>query len=371
MARIERLKAAEPLSALEACWLTGFLEAEGCFRVERNNSGRNWRCVLSVAVRDDDAPLLLELQERTRLGRVRPVAARGSSRPQACWVVDSKLELEVLSRLLSLHPPCGRKRREVAAWCAAVELLACRRRGCDSEMDTEIADLATLVTECKAYRSEPPPAVLHDDTTCALAYLGGLFTGEGHLSLNRPRLVIKMRADDRDLLKSLSNRYGIGAVYYAAGSDRSAPSSQWVVTARAELRQAAKLLEEAGLRGRKGRQFAAWKRGIAALGSSQSADLVALEVARAELRAATKYVAPPEATYTQRPYLEAREAYLAVLRAWAATVTGPLTCTAYSEARRAHPRWPTRGTLALDFGSWAEALEAAGLRHRAHARSAA
>lgn len=61
----------------------------------------------------------------------------------------------------------------------------------------------------------------------------------------------------------------------------------------------------------------------------------------------------------------AREAYLVVLRAFAAErPDGALTCTAYAQARAGHPEWPTRNTLALAFGTWAQALAAAGLGSR-------
>ena len=66
--------------------------------------------------------------------------------------------------------------------------------------------------------------------------------------------------------------------------------------------------------------------------------------------------------------LAARHAYIDVLRAFAdEVVDGKLTCTAYAQARAGHPDWPTRNTLALAFGSWEQALAAAGLSSRASA----
>jgi hypothetical protein len=56
------------------------------------------------------------------------------------------------------------------------------------------------------------------------------------------------------------------------------------------------------------------------------------------------------------------EAYVDVLRACAGELSGArLTCTAYARTRERHPEWPTRNTIALAFGSWKGALEAAGL----------
>jgi hypothetical protein len=58
-----------------------------------------------------------------------------------------------------------------------------------------------------------------------------------------------------------------------------------------------------------------------------------------------------------------------VLRTWAASHKGSLACTAYEAARRKlHGGWPKRETIAAEFGSWFDALEAAGLADRAARR---
>jgi hypothetical protein len=57
-----------------------------------------------------------------------------------------------------------------------------------------------------------------------------------------------------------------------------------------------------------------------------------------------------------------------VLRAFAEELPdGKLTCTAFAHAREGRPEWPTRNTLALAFGTWEQALAAAGLASRASA----
>ena len=45
-------------------------------------------------------------------------------------------------------------------------------------------------------------------------------------------------------------------------------------------------------------------------------------------------------------------------------VQDELTATAYTRARETHPDWPHRNTIALAFGGWARALDAAGLGSR-------
>ena len=59
------------------------------------------------------------------------------------------------------------------------------------------------------------------------------------------------------------------------------------------------------------------------------------------------------------------EAYIDVLRAFADETDGTLTCTAYAQARAGRPEWPTRNTLTAAFGTWEQALAAAGLGARA------
>ena len=366
-ARVQRLGGVSRLTDEEICWLVGFLEAEACFRVEPNNGGKNWRPAVTVRVRDDDGPLLLSLHERTQLGRIRPLKSRERSRAQALWAIDAKLETQVLAKYLRRFPPCGRKRGEVAAWCAAVELLGAQRLGCDASTHTEVGLLAAQVSASKRYSDRREPAALFDSDALALAYFGGLFTGDGHLNLSgeRPRLVMRMRADERPLLEALARRYGAGAIYDAPAAGCSGPSSQWVVTARAQLQQLAALLGQAGLGGRKHRQFLAWRLAVDGV-----PEPTRLRAAKAAMRIENEYRRPSSGSANSGRG-NAAKTYRDVLRTWAASTAGPLTCTAYAAARRDHPEWPTRGTLVLNFGSWAEALDAAGLRHRAHARSAA
>ena len=66
-----------------------------------------------------------------------------------------------------------------------------------------------------------------------------------------------------------------------------------------------------------------------------------------------------------------RAAFVEILREWAASTAEALTCTKYESARRRNRHWPTRGTLILEFGSWAGALEAAALGSRATPRALA
>ena len=324
---------------------------------------------MALAVRDDDADILLDLCRRTALGRVRPVRPKGNSKPQVCWTIDSRLETQRLAEILRDVPPAGRRRHEVSEWVAAVDILAKTRRGTSRSDWDEIARLADRMVHLRAFApGREPPSKLDLPDPLFLAWLGGFFTGEGSLILaaKRARLSIHLRRDDRSLLEAIRDRLSIGAIYDIAPQNRRRPSSTWIVFARREIEEAARILSRVDLRGRKGREFVAWESAVDALG-----DRLTFEAARARFAAERRYRPPVELPYTSRAVARAQEAYAEVLRRWAAHTNGPLTCTAYEAARGAHPQWLTRNTIVLNFGSWAEALEAAGLRHRAHARSAA
>jgi hypothetical protein len=139
-----------------------------------------------------------------------------------------------------------------------------------------------------------------------------------------------------------------------------------------ELGQMARLLDEAGLRGRKRREFDIWR--------DAALELEAARVEHRRRRArlivhagtalieARRYRAPPPGARVTlaRP---GRELFLDLLRAAAESGDGPLTAAVYARARALNPDWPDRNTIARAFGSWAAALDAAGLGSRCSYRA--
>jgi hypothetical protein len=369
----QRIASAEGLGDADAHALAGFLDAEACFQIGPNNRGRTWSCHMTVAVRDDDAQVLIDLCRVTGLGRVAAKPAQGASCPQARWTIASKRECAELARILRAFPLRARKRRDFEIWARAVDRWAAVPYDADADrpFHDEMADDAGALRLVRRYVNSPPPA-LDGPASDLLPYLGGFFSGEGCFGLSglRPRAVVKLRRDDRGILELFAERFGIGAVRDHRPYGNPNPSVTWLICAGDEMPLAVRLFEAAVLRGRKRREFDVWREAaeerVWARMARRPTDRARLGRTAERLAALRAYHAPPEpfvATWAAR---DARRAYIDVLRAFADEVPdGRLTCTAYAHARAGHPEWPTRNTLAHAFGSWEQALGAAGLGARA------
>lgn len=138
-----------PFDAAFGHWLAGFIDGEGCFRLQRHPHNGTWHATFSLKQRDDDAALLESIAERTGIGRVKADTHRsGNSAPCAVWMVQSKAEAARLCLLIDRYPLRSRKAADYALWREAVSLIATRRRG--SGWD-RIADLHQRLTEGRVY----------------------------------------------------------------------------------------------------------------------------------------------------------------------------------------------------------------------------
>jgi hypothetical protein len=164
------------------------------------------------------------------------------------------------------------------------------------------------------------------------------------------------------LVRDFHDAFGVGRVSVSTPPGVT-PTVRWTVCRRAELHEAIAMLDAAVLRGRKRREFEAWRIGAAEYARGRSRDEAAITAAAESLARARAYTDRPVVLPTRDP---PTETYIDVLRTFADEVPdGRLTCTAYAHARASHPEWPTRNTLALAFGNWEQALSAAGLGARA------
>jgi hypothetical protein len=100
-------------------WLAGFIAGEGCFAISKNGAG-SFHCEFSLNLRDDDRVILDEIQERTGIGVVLSLAASGTSRPQARWIIRNKQMCLALVDLLDRFSLRAKKGRDYAIWRQAV-----------------------------------------------------------------------------------------------------------------------------------------------------------------------------------------------------------------------------------------------------------
>jgi hypothetical protein len=370
----QRIASAHGLNETDGHALAGFLDAEGCFMIQPNNGGRSWTCQVSVNVRLDDGDVLSDIARSTGLGRLSAVAGRRGSRPQSRWQVNSKRECAELTRLLRRFPLRARKRRDFEIWSRAVDWWSALPYDAERDPDfhAEMTKDAALLRSVRRYVDSPPPS-LDGGSSDVLAYFGGFFSGEGSFGLCalQPRAVIKLRRDDRSILELFAAHFGLGKVRDHARYGNVSPSVTWLVCATDELAAAVDVFETAELRGRKRREFEVWReaaqeRAFAKIGGRRWDRSRVQRVADglAKLRV---YREPQDAIQKigrRDGECDARRAYVGVLQAFARETDGALTCSAYARARSRHPEWPTRNTITLAFGSWAEALRAAGLGSR-------
>jgi hypothetical protein len=325
---------------------------------------------MAVALRRDDASILFRYRELTGLGTITAAPARGTSRPQARWSISSGLECARLAEILETFPLRGRKRFEFAPWSQAVRI---QERSYPASADlSPFADCFRLARRYVAPHEEESYPVA--DEPGLLWYLGGFFTGEGSFRLSRreARVCVKLRHDDRPLLRSFAELTGVGRVYDVAPCGVWNPSSVWVIFARGDLPEVIEILSAARLLGRKRREFHVWRVGaeefIAAHRDGRPRDFSVIDAAMnglSEIRTYRDFSLPP----AEDREGEQREAFVDVLQTFGRLADGPLTCTHYMKLRRQHSHWPNYVTLGRTFGSWPAALAAAGLGKRAHPRS--
>jgi hypothetical protein len=371
-----RIATAPGLSSADAHRLAGLLDAECSFGVVPNNRD-GWRCLCSISLRDDDGDTLIAFHRRLGIGHLIQVPARSGSRPQVRWDITSKVECARLTQLLDVHPLRGRKLTEYEIWREAVGLWAARRYGIGPDACARLARLAMQLKAARVYRDRAGASRPVMTDPHARHYFAGFFSGEGSFGMapRAARVVIKLRRDDRPLLESFRDEFGIGRVCDVAIPAPWSPAAVWHVTSARDVLRAIALLDSCGLLGRKERQFGAWRPGAEAISlakmSGKPVDARLVASARRALAGATAYGPPSEPLALDPGYGDARVAQIDVLRSWAASVDGPLTCTAYEIARKLHRQWPKRDTIALAFGGWYEALRSAGLEHRAARRPSA
>ena len=100
-------------------WFVGFTDGEGCFTIvpSRYTFVTHFR----IGLRDDDLPLLLEIQETLQFGTVcKHNAGHPSSNPAAAFQVQSHSDCMQLVELFDQFPLKSKKSRDYRTWREAV-----------------------------------------------------------------------------------------------------------------------------------------------------------------------------------------------------------------------------------------------------------
>lgn len=261
-----------------AAFLAGFIEGEGSFNIRRQSRGQ-YACEMQIKVRLDELALLRQLHESTRIGTLQPRAARGPSCPQVEWAVHAKSDCVRLSELLINFPLRGRKSRDFAIWCAALQWWTAGdpTKTIPNRDWAPMAYLKERLQEGRVYEVQPTRI---DEAHGGLIrdwpdYLVGFFTAEGYLGIVqtapgvlRPQAAIRVRRDDHRLLAELCRRTDAGRIY--DGEQRAgSPVTQWIVCSRDDLMKLVDTFDRHPLRGRKLREYGIWREAVALYANSR------------------------------------------------------------------------------------------------------
>lgn len=149
-------------------WLAGLVDGEGSFYMQRttDRSGNtSYQCALSVALRDDDRPVLESIARTTGIGLVRTDKERKrapGSKPRARWHVCNKHDCKRAVAIFDLYPLRAKKARDYAVWREAV-LIWCAMRprsaggfGRGPLAWSQMARLYGELKDVRAYAAPPP-----------------------------------------------------------------------------------------------------------------------------------------------------------------------------------------------------------------------
>ena len=106
-----------------ASWFAGFIDGEGCFVFRIEKYKWYYQIFLQVELRDDDLPLLFEIQEQLQMGTIcrkspkeRQLARCPGEKPTASWKVCRQDDCLRLTELLDAHPLRSKKKHDYDIW---------------------------------------------------------------------------------------------------------------------------------------------------------------------------------------------------------------------------------------------------------------
>jgi hypothetical protein len=109
-------------------WFAGFVDGEGCFYVRRARHPyrgkiyETYGCSLTLAVRDDDLPILQTIVDKLGMGVISRYKPRQSAeqRPVACLSIHNKADVLGLVEFFDTFSLQSKKARDYEVWRRAV-----------------------------------------------------------------------------------------------------------------------------------------------------------------------------------------------------------------------------------------------------------
>lgn len=108
-------------------WFAGFVAGEGFFGFTKPNAW--WGARLRIGLRDDNLPILLEIQERLGMGTISLQPESGNSNPVAVLAVCRIQDCQRLVKIFEEFPLRAKKQEEFKIWKEGVLEIARGPRG--------------------------------------------------------------------------------------------------------------------------------------------------------------------------------------------------------------------------------------------------
>lgn len=138
-------------------WFVGFVDGEGCFIIRHRKYNNAFHCRLTIRLRDDDLPILLEIQEQLGMGTIYRVSAHEGSRPQAMWQVHRIDDVIRLIEIFDRYALRTKKQRDYRVWREAALEISKGRGGGSIPPSYDTDYLAYLTQKIKFVRAYDSP----------------------------------------------------------------------------------------------------------------------------------------------------------------------------------------------------------------------
>jgi hypothetical protein len=138
-------------------WLAGFIDGEGCFRIQKHARG-SATCTFQIKVRDDDEAIIRRARDFLGAGTITRENGDGNQNPQIKWIVQDKAGCTELVALLTRFPLRAKKLRDFLHWAEAVTEWCGMERGNRWHGRGDYSRMLALKSQIESARSYKSPA---------------------------------------------------------------------------------------------------------------------------------------------------------------------------------------------------------------------